>query len=77
MTLETSTIHASHSFVLEQAKANIAFVQANAEHVEQAKQINASLANIVAMERNLVMHNALERAKLKELNEDMQKLLKH
>jgi hypothetical protein len=77
MTPETSTIHASHSFVLEQAKANIAFVRANAEHVEQAKQINASLANIVAMERNLVMHNALERAKLKELNEDMQKLLKH
>lgn len=68
------SIQESHAFVLEQAKANIEFIKANPANVGQAKQINTSLANIVAMERNMVMHNALERALKKQRNEDLQKL---
>ena len=68
------SIHESHTFVMDQAKANIAFIKANPAHVEQAKQINASLANIVAMERNMVMHSALQRALRNDRNEDLQNL---
>ena len=57
-----STINQSRDFVLEQAKANIEFIKASPANVGQAKQINTALANIVAMERNMVMHSALERA---------------
>jgi hypothetical protein len=57
-----STLQASHDFVLAEAKANVAFVKISPANVEQAKQINAALANIVAMERNRVMNNAVERA---------------
>lgn len=56
------SIHESHAFVLEQARENISFIKQNPGNVGQAKQINTSLANIVAMERNMVMHQALERA---------------
>jgi len=67
------SIHESHKFVLEQARLNIEFIKSNPTHVAQAKQINTALANIVAMERNMVMHNALERAK----NKDMPRLSEH
>ncbi len=56
------SIHQSHEFVLAQAKANIEFIKASPANVGQAKQINTALATIVASERNVVMHNALERA---------------
>jgi hypothetical protein len=56
------SIHESHAFVIEQAKANIEFIKASPSNVGQAKQINTALANIVASERNVVMHRALERA---------------
>ena len=56
------TIHETHAFVLAQAKANIEFIKASPSHVGQAKQINTALATLVANERNMVMHNALERA---------------
>ena len=68
------SIHESHAFVLSQAKANIEFIKVSPKNVEQAKQINSSLANIVAMERNMVMYNALQRARRNDLNEDLQKL---
>lgn len=55
-------ISESHAFVLEQARLNIEFIKASPANTNQAKQINASLANIVAMERNIVMHKALQRA---------------
>lgn len=66
-----NSIEKSHAFVLSQAKANVNFIKANPANVAQAKQINAALANIVAMERNMVMHKAVERA---ILNDDLQKL---
>ena len=56
------SLHESHAFVVAQAKANIEFIKASAAHVGQAKQINTALANIVASERNQIMHKALERA---------------
>ena len=71
------SIHESRDFVLAQAKANIDFIKASPANVGQAKQINTSLANIVAMERNVVMHNALERARRKYRNEDLQGLPEH
>lgn len=71
------SIHESHAFVLAQAKANIDFIKACPTHVGQAKQINTSLANIVAMERNMVMHNALERAVRNDRNENLQNLPEH
>ena len=71
------SLQESHAFVLAEAKANIDFIKANPAHLGQAKQINTSLANIVAMERNMVMHTALERAlrnDRKSLNENVQNL---
>ena len=71
------SIHQSRDFVLEQAKLNIEFIKASPSHVGQAKQINTSLANIVAMERNMVMHNALERALKNDRNENLPGLPEH
>lgn len=51
---------ASRDFVLEQARANIARVVDDPGYVERAKQVNASFASIVAMERNAVMFEALK-----------------
>lgn len=65
------TIRQTHAFVLAEARANIQFVKASPENVEQAKQINAALANIVAMERNLVMDKAVERALRRNENDDV------
>jgi uncharacterized protein YrrD len=59
-----STIKDARDYVLAQAKANIAFVKQSKANVEQAHQVNISLANIVAMERNMVMHDALQRSRL-------------
>lgn len=59
---EINRIHESRDFVLMHAKANIEFIKASPANLGQAKQINTALANIVAMERNMVMHSALERA---------------
>jgi KaiC/GvpD/RAD55 family RecA-like ATPase len=42
--------------------------------LEQAKQINTALANIVAMERNMVMYKALERTIRNDRNEDLPNL---
>ena len=56
------SIHQSRDFVIDQAKENIKFIKASPANIGQAKQINTALANIVAMERNMVMHTALERA---------------
>jgi hypothetical protein len=49
-------------FVIEQAQQNIEFIKANPTLIGRAKQVNSSLANIVAMERNVIMNRALERA---------------
>lgn len=57
---EIVTIQSSKAFVLEQARKNIERVVENPGYVEQAKQVNASLASIVAMERNAVMHEAIQ-----------------
>lgn len=57
-----TTIQQSYAFVLEQSKENIDYVRRNPANVGQAKQVNSALANIVAMERNMVMHRAVERA---------------
>lgn len=67
------SIHESHAFVLEQARLNIMFVKASPGHVAQAKQVNSALATMVASERNMVMHRALERA-LRNDDEDVQGL---
>lgn len=71
-----TTIHDSHAFVLDQSRANVAFIKASPSNVAQAKQINAALANIVASERNVVMHKAIERAIQNDNDPDLQKLLK-
>ena len=55
------TINQSKAFVIEQAKLNIERVSKDPSYVNQAKQVNASLASIVAMERNAIMHEALKR----------------
>lgn len=68
------SIHESHAFVLEQAKKNIEFIKASPSHVGQAKQINTALANIVASERNQIMHKALERALKNDRNENLPRL---
>lgn len=68
------SIQESHRFVLEEARKNIEFVKKSPSHVAQAKQINTSLANIVAMERNMVMHGVLERAKLNDNREGLPRL---
>jgi hypothetical protein len=60
------TLQESRDYVLSEARANIEFVKANPTKVEQAHQINAALANIVAMERNIVMDKAVERALKKD-----------
>jgi hypothetical protein len=64
---KTTTLQTSHAFVLAEAKANVDFIKSSPRNVEQAKQINAALANIVAMERNAVMMKAIERAYGKDL----------
>lgn len=76
MSKKTDTIKEAHAFVLSEAKANVAFVKSSPSNVEQAKQINAALANIVAMERNMVMHKAVERA-VKNDDENLQILPPH
>ncbi len=68
------TIYDSRDYVLAQSKANIEFIKANPASVGPAKQINAALANIVAMERNVIMHNALERSLRPNSNEGLQGL---
>lgn len=55
------TIEDSKQFVIEQARINIERVSRDSGYVNQAKQVNASLASIVAMERNAVMLTAIER----------------
>lgn len=52
-------LNESRVFVLETAKQNIKNVTTRPGFVEQAKQVNASLASIVAMERNVVMLESL------------------
>lgn len=72
------SIEDSCAYVLEQAKLNIEFARANPSAVSQAKQVNASLAAIVAMERNMVMHRALNRTLRNRFpDEDMQDLPEH
>lgn len=61
----SDSIHDSKAFVLEQAKRNIEAVSQNPGYVEQAKQVNASLASIVAMERNAVMFEAIQLQRVK------------
>lgn len=68
------SIHESRDFVLERAKSNIDFIKANPANLGQAKQINTALANIVAMERNMVMYKALERAIRNDRNEGLPNL---
>lgn len=63
-----NTIQESRAFVLEQARLNIERVKAEPGYVPQAKQVNSSLASIVACERNSVMHDALQRLKAKDEN---------
>lgn len=58
-----SDIQQSRDFVLEQAKLNIERVSTDKTYVEQAKQVNSSLAAIVAMERNSVMLEAIRKHK--------------
>lgn len=55
------SIQDSRDFVIKQAKENIEFIKTSPSNLGQAKQINTALANIVAMERNMVMHRAVER----------------
>lgn len=55
------TIQESREFVIEQARLNIERVKREPGFTNQAKQVNASLASIVAMERNAIMHEALKR----------------
>lgn len=56
-------IVATRAYVIEQAKANIADLKAHPDNISVAQQVNASLANIVAMERNMIMHRALAKAR--------------
>jgi hypothetical protein len=51
----------TRDYVIQQAKENIELVKKDKSFVSQAKQINTSLANIVAMERNAIMLKALNR----------------
>jgi hypothetical protein len=62
----SESIQDIREFVLHQAKQNIEFVKQSPGNVAQAKQVNSSLSAIVAMERNIVMHKALERARKNE-----------
>lgn len=59
----SDSIQTSKEFVLEQARKNIKRVEEDRGYVEQAKQVNASLASIVAMERNAVMFEAIKRSR--------------
>jgi hypothetical protein len=70
-------IHQSRDFVLDQAKRNIEFVLKSQANVGQAKQVNASLSAIVAIERSMVMYQALERMRKGGGNEDVQGLPEH
>lgn len=56
-------IYQVRDYVLEQAKENIRRVTESANYIQQAQQVNTSLGNIIAMERNIVMHEALKRQK--------------
>lgn len=58
-----SDLQASRDYVLEQARLNIERVSTDKSYVEQAKQVNSSLAAIVAMERNSVMLEAIRKHK--------------
>lgn len=64
----------SAAYVLEEAKANIEFIKQNRANVDQAHEINTALANIVAMERNVVMDRAIERGLRREQDIAMQDL---
>lgn len=72
-----SSIEKSRDYVLAQAKANIDFVMRSPSNVEQAKQVNSSLAAIVAMERNMVMDRALNRQKNGGYVEEVPRLPEH
>ncbi len=67
----------SYDYVLAEARANIEFVRLSANNVQQAQQVNSSLANIVAMERNIVMDKAVERAIKNDAIIDMPRLSEH
>ena len=57
------SITESRDYVLKQARENIEMIKANPGYTSQAKQVNASLASIVAMERNAVMLQAIENSR--------------
>jgi hypothetical protein len=69
-----SDIEKSRDYVLAQAKANIDFVMKSPGNIEQAKQVNSSLAAIVAMERNVVMDRAISRMRKGGFVEVVQRL---
>ena len=52
-------------FVLNEAKENIKRVKGDKEYIGQAKQVNASLGKLVAMDRNKVMNDAIALQKTK------------
>ncbi|MGJ8677207.1 MAG: hypothetical protein ACSHX0_06800 [Akkermansiaceae bacterium] len=54
------SINESRDYVLQQAKKNIEAVEGDPKYVKQAKEVNASLASIVTMERTTIMNKALE-----------------
>lgn len=56
------------NFIINEAKANIARVKDAPDYAAQAKQVNASLATVVALDRNDVMPRALEVQRAKHLN---------
>lgn len=59
----TPSLQSSKEFVLEQARLNIERVVRDPGYVQQAKQVNSSLASIVAAERNEVMREAIKFAR--------------
>ncbi len=65
--MESLDLSESRIFVLEQARRNIAEVTRDKSYVDQAKQVNSSLASIVACDRNAVMLEAIRRSKTNEL----------
>jgi hypothetical protein len=66
------SIQDSHQFVIEQSRKNIEFIMANPDRINQAKQINTAISNIVASERNEIMRRAVDMTNKR--HEDLQKL---
>jgi acyl-CoA reductase-like NAD-dependent aldehyde dehydrogenase len=58
--------------VIEQSRKNIEFIMANPDRINQAKQINTAISNIVASERNEIMRRAVDMTNKR--HEDLQKL---